>query len=193
MRRRPLLLAQLFGLLLLGACASVPAPHPAARDAVENFTVEARFALRVLQPGQSAQSAGGRMTWTHDRNGNRILLASPLGVGIAEIETTPRLSSLRTAEGKTMHSPDADALIEEVTGQRLPVTRLPAWLLGRANAGARIERDAAGRPLRLDDAGWRIDYAYDEDAAEALPSRLTLSREGEVELRLRIEEWRSAP
>eukprot|EP00825_Cyclidium_porcatum_P043477 TRINITY_DN6170_c0_g1_i1.p3 TRINITY_DN6170_c0_g1~~TRINITY_DN6170_c0_g1_i1.p3 ORF type:complete len:100 (+),score=25.06 TRINITY_DN6170_c0_g1_i1:289-588(+) len=83
-------------------------------------------------PGQAPQSSGGRLTWTHQNRSDRVLLSSPLGYGLAEIETTPELSRLRTAEGKQRESTDPDALIEEVTGQRLPVTRLPAWLLGRS-------------------------------------------------------------
>ena len=43
------------------------------------------------------------------------------------------------------------------------------------------------------EAGWQIDYAYDDDAAAALPARLTLSRDQEIELRLRIEEWKENP
>ena len=46
---------------------------------------------------------------------------------------------------------------------------------------------------QLREAGWQIDYAYDDDAAAALPARLTLSRDQEIELRLRIEEWKESP
>lgn len=188
--RRLLLLA---AALLLGACASVPRQPLAARDAVRSFAIEARFALRVTLPGQTPQSGGGRLDWTHDGQGDRILIANPLGFGIAEIVATPTLSSLHTAEGRTLKSADPDALIEEVTGQRLPVARLPGWLLGRGGTDARLERDAAGRPLRLRDGDWNIDYTYDDETADALPSRLTMARGNEIELRLRIEQWRETP
>lgn len=42
-------------------------------------------------------------------------------------------------------------------------------------------------------AGWQIDYSYDNDTADALPSVLKLNRNSEIELRLRIEEWKDAP
>jgi outer membrane lipoprotein LolB len=83
--------------------------------------------------------------------------------------------------------------MEEVTGQRLPISRLPAWLLGRASTAAQIDKDEQQRPTQLREAGWQIDYAYDDDAAAALPARLTLSRDQEIELRLRIEEWKENP
>lgn len=178
---------------LLTGCAGTPPTPLAPRDHIRNFALEGRFALRVTMPGQAAQSSGGRLTWTHQNRSDRILLSSPLGYGLAEIETSPELSRLRTAEGKTRESTDPDALVEEITGQRLPVTLLPAWLLGRSGGNARIEADAHGRPARLIEDGWQVDYLYEEETPSALPARLTLSRNGEIELRLRIEEWKETP
>jgi len=178
---------------LLAACTSVPPAPLATRDNIRNFTLEGRFALRVTLPGQAVQNSGGRLTWTHQNRSDRVLLSSPLGYGLAEIETTPEISRLRTAEGKTRESTDPDALIEDVTGQRLPVSCMPAWLLGRSGGNARIESDAFGRPARLNEDGWQVDYAFEDDSPNALPSRLTLSRNGEIELRLRIEEWKDTP
>jgi outer membrane lipoprotein LolB len=178
---------------LLSACASIPPVSLPAREQVGDFALEARFALRVSLPEQAEQSSGGRLSWTHKNGDNRILLSSPLGYGLAEIETAAGRSLLRTADGKTLESADPDALMEEVTGQRLPISRLPAWLLGRASNLAQIDTDERQRPTRLREAGWQIDYAYDDDSAAALPTRLTLSRDQEIELRLRIEEWKETP
>ena len=178
---------------LLAGCASVPPPAMPARELVHDFALEARFALRVTLPTQAPQSSGGRLSWQHQNGNNRVLLASPLGYGLAEIETTPVLSRLRTADGQTRESADAEALMEEVTGQRLPVTQLPAWLLGRSGGSATIARDQQDRPSRLFENGWQIDYSYDDESATALPARLILSRDGEIELRLRIEEWKETP
>ena len=164
-----------------------------ARDQLRNFALEGRFALRVTLPGQAVQNSGGRLAWTHENRSDRVLLSSPLGYGLAEIETSPEISRLRTADGKMRESTDPDALIEEVTGQRLPISRLPAWLLGRSGGKARIEPDDLGRPLRLSEDGWQVDYSFEDDSLGALPTRLTLSRNGEIELRLRIEEWKETP
>ena len=178
---------------LLTACATLPPPALPARDEVRNFVLESRFALRATLPGQAPQSSGGRLTWTHQGSHDRILLANPIGVGLAEIEATPQRSQLRTANGREHESTDPDALIEEATGLRLPVARLPAWLLGRAGGGASITADPYGRPGRLLEAGWQVDYFYEDANPHALPGRLTISRPGEIELKLRIEEWRESP
>jgi outer membrane biogenesis lipoprotein LolB len=90
-------------------------------------------------------------------------------------------------------SNDADQLMQEVTGHRLPVSKIAGWLRGQPGGAEKIQHDFAGRPQHLEVAGWHIDYYYDSDAADALPSRLTMMRPGEVELRLRIEAWSDAP
>ena len=185
--------ALLLAASLLAGCAGVSTAPLLPRDAIRAFSLEGRFALRVTLPGQTPQNSGGRLSWTHQNLSDRVLLSSPLGYGLAEIETTPELSRLRTAEGKKSESTDPDTLIEEATGQRLPITRLPAWLLGRSGGNGRIEPDAFGRPGHLSEDGWQVDYAYDDETPAALPARLTISRPGEIELKLRIEEWKEAP
>lgn len=114
-------------------------------------------------------------------------------LGLAEIERTPTFSRLKTGDGRTIESDDAEDLLEQATGQRLPIARLPGWLLGRPGPGGRLERDADGRPLRLSEAGWQIDYFYDDEAPESPPARLNLRHDNDIELRLRIEEWKDQP
>lgn len=183
----------LAGLWLTACTTPLPIAPISSREAIIDFSLEARFALKVNLPQQAPQSSGGRLSWVHRNTDNQVLVSSPLGYGIAEIRTTPAISTLRTADGKTRESTDPDALMEAVTGQRLPVTRLPAWLLGRSGTNATIEQDALGRPARLHEAGWAIEYDYESESPGALPVRVTLHRDNEIELRLRIEEWKEQP
>ena len=178
---------------LLAACASVPPGPLAPRDWIGDFVLDARFALRVSVPNGPPENSGGRLEWEHRNGSDRILISSPLGVGVAEIDVGPGGGRLRTADGQLRESADADALMEEVTGQRLPVRQLPKWLLGRSGAAAMVTSDSAGRPARLSEAGWQIDYAYPDDNPGALPKLVSLRRDDEIDLRLRIEEWRAAP
>ncbi len=121
-----------------------------------------------------------------------MLISSPLGSGIANLEIGA-LARLMLADGQVRESPDADRLLSEMTGYALPVSRLPAWLLGRTDGRGRLNLDAAGRPARLFEEGWRVDYSYADEAPDALPDRLIVTREGELELRLRIESWSDLP
>ena len=160
---------------------------------MRDFWLEARFALRATLPGQAPHSSNGRLTWAHTEQHDRVLLASPLGYGLAEIDITPQRATLRTGDGRERESSDPEELMTAATGLPLPVARLPAWLLGRGGSSATVSTDAAGRPGRLSEAGWQVDYAYDDDRSAALPARLTIVRPGEIELKLRIEEWRETP
>lgn len=182
----------LAGSLLLAGCAVVPGLQP-ERERIGDFALEARFALRVAQADHPVQSSGGRLSWEHRGEQDRLLLANPIGIGLAEIDMRPGRSTLRLANGDTRESTEPESLIEEVTGQRLPVGRLAAWLLGRAGISGKLTHDPLGRPSRLDEAGWRIDYAYELDTPSAPPARLTLIDGQGIELKLRIEEWKEAP
>lgn len=177
---------------LLAACASVQ-PLPLPRETLREFAIDARFALRFTAPGAAVQSSSGRLNWLHRAADDQILLANPIGVGIAEIASDAAGARLRTADGRVFQSADADALIGEVTGQPIPIRRIPDWLLGRVGGHGQLEQDHQGRPQRLAEAGWNIDYEYDSPAADATPSRLTIRRGSEVELRLRIEQWKNPP
>lgn len=179
--------------VLLAACSSVPDRSYQLRDPLGNFALDARFALRVLQPGKAAESSSGRLSWVERHGHSHLLIANPLGIGVAEITIQPGHAVLRMGDEADRVSSDADQLMQEVTGQRLPVSKMAGWLRGRPGGADEIQHDSAGRPQHLEVAGWRIDYHYDSDAADALPSRLTMIRPGEVELRLRIEAWSDAP
>lgn len=177
--------------LWLSACASPMRVLPAVERAVlRDFTVDARFALRLEAPAGGGQSASGRLNWRHDASGDLLLLATPLGQGIAELESNAAGAVLRLANGETRQAADAGKLLGESLGYVLPVAQLPAWLLGRPGVSGQLIPDAQGRPGQLREAGWLIEYTYDDEAATSLPSRLLIQRPGELELRLRIEEWR---
>ncbi len=178
--------------VLVAACAGTPKPQ-AARDALDAFELEARFALRIQPPDRPLETSGGRLTWEHRDGRDRIFIANPLGIGLAEIDSTPGTARLVTADGQTRESDDADALMQEVTGERLPVRQLPSWLLGRPGPQGKLAHDPLGRPLTLTDQGWTLDFTYADSTPEALPDSMTLRRSEHIELRLRIEEWKTSP
>jgi outer membrane lipoprotein LolB len=179
----------------LAACASAPklSGALAEREALHDFAIEARFALKIERFGEAVQNGSGRLSWAHQNGEDRVFLANPLGSGLAEIEIGQTISRLRSANGVLHENADADLLMQQVTGYPLPVSRLAGWLLGRPGAAGELTRDAFGRPLRLREAGWQIDYLYADETPAALPFRLNINRADEVSLNLRIEEWRDAP
>ncbi len=156
-----------------------------SRDTLGAFELEGRFSLR-----QGEQNFSGRLSWRHLAGENVVLLSSPFGQGLAEIVTDGLGARLKTSEGKTYAAADGESLTARVLGYPLPITGLADWL--RARGGESGQRDVHGRLVRLDAAGWRIDYAYDVDAPDVPPSRLVVSGQAggdPTELRLRIDRW----
>lgn len=182
-------------LSLLAACSSVPqfsADLP-GREAVRNFAVEARFALKIERVGETVQNGSGRLNWDHENGSDRIFLANPLGAGLAEIEVTSARSRLRMSNGELREHANPDLLLQQVTGYALPVSRMSHWLLGRAGGDGELRRDAGGRPQMLREAGWQVEYEYADSNPAGLPSILRINRANEVMLTLRIEAWREVP
>lgn len=181
--------------VLLAACSSVPkvSVDLPGREAMRDFALEARFALKVERAGEAVQNGSGRLSWTHHNGTDSVFLANPLGGGLAEIDISPAGSRLRSSNGEVRQHASADVLVQRVTGYVLPVSRLAQWLLGRAGPAGEVRRDAFGRPLTLLEAGWQVEYEYPDNSPTALPHLLRVNQASEVMLTLRIEEWRDAP
>jgi outer membrane lipoprotein LolB len=177
--------------LPLAACTELPllpghTPSTASQAAQpdQDFTASGRFALR-----HEDGSAAGRFSWQRQGERDSILLSDPLGRGIAEIVRDPDSTRLTTADQRSLSAADADTLVHDALGYPLPVAGLSAWLTGRPAHPERsktLKDDAQGRPLRLSEDGWLIDYRYEDNA---LPSRLTARWGEQIELRLIIEDW----
>jgi len=178
----------LFGALCLSACASLlpspGAPLATQRNALQDFSLEARFSLRHEEKNHS-----GRLSWRHSGSKDDLLLSSPFGQGLAEIASDASGVRLTTSDGKVYAAIDAEALTQQVLGFPLPLDKLLDWVRGRSSGSASDALDTFGRPLRVRQDGWRVDYEYDSDDPQALPGRLFIERAGVLELRLRIDEW----
>ncbi|AUN94316.1 lipoprotein insertase outer membrane protein LolB [Pseudazoarcus pumilus] len=186
-------LAVSVALLALAGCALQPAGEDGAplveRAAIEHFEFEGRIAA---SDGQRA--ANGTLQWTRRAGYDEWTLLSPLGQIVARVVGTPQGATLRTADGRTIEAVDVDELLPQMLGVDAPADHLDEWLQARPAPGARvIETDALGRPTRISDSGWLIDYpTYADDSAEAMPRRIDATW-GEVRLRVVTDGWTALP
>lgn len=192
MPRRQLLAALLGAAVLAAGCATPalnPAPPAARRTPLDAFALEGR-----LSASDGERAASGRLEWRHHDHRDDWTVLSPLGQIVAQLERTAAGALLRTADGGRYEAASADELLPRILGVDAPVARLPGWVQAAPGPDAEIrQRDAAGRPALVIDAGWRIeypDYASDEPAAP--PRRIDLSR-GDARLRLIIDSWTPVP
>ena len=186
------------GLLLcmamLSGCAAPPelvrqtrldSVRPAAIEQIEKFQLSGRISAKY-----DGQGFFGNLRWQHTAQRDEILILSPLGQGVAQIEQHAGSVVLTTSEQQRYQAQDAETLTEQVLGWRLPLAGMRYWVLGRAAPGqADIQVDPSQRPTRLLQDGWEIDYlAYREADGLMLPQKLIMHRQ-DLEMKLIIDDW----
>lgn len=157
--------------LLAAGCAGLPAPSPVPRTPppLSDFELDGRITVRVDQARHYAN-----ITWRHGADGDEVLLTTPLGQGVAELSRSAAGARLRMADGKEYLAANWEDLASQLFGSRLPLDQLPAWLIGHPPAPS---------------SAWRVNYLdYQSLAADALPTLLEVSN-GDIEVRLKIDEW----
>ena len=181
------LLSLLLGLAGCAALEPVPVSAVARRGETGVFRIEGRFSLH-----QEQNSYSGRLAWDHGPEVDQIFLMNPFGQGVAEITRDRAGARLVTADRVVREAADPEALVHEVLGYPLPLAGLAEWLQARAPAGAVEQRDALGRLVSFTHAGWEIDYDYPEaSSADTLPWRLHARHGDLLDLKLRIDDWKS--
>jgi len=177
---------------LTAACTlspTVPPPEPVARQTFDTFSLSGRLSV-----SDGKQSASGRLEWERRTGTDRWTVSSPLGQIIARIDFGPDGAEVLFANGERRYAPQvADLvpiLLPGAAEAGLPPERLAAWVQAAPPGGAEIRTlDVRGRPARLIDKGWIIDYlGYRDESSEAMPRLVDISR-GEFRLRLVVDRW----
>lgn len=158
--------------LLLAACAGRP-PAPVYTNPVlpRHWEAEGKAAVRSAERGTNLY-----FTWTQQGDDYRLVVRGPLGLGRAELQGSPgdvRLLADGLEQEVSASSPEE--LVEKLTRRRAPVSSAMHWIKAEpAGPGARIERDALGRPLLIQEDGWTVRYLEWSTEAPRLPRRLTV-------------------
>lgn len=177
---------------LLSGCAATPvsseATPPGAQAPALNgeaFALEGRLQVR-----DGERSAAVGLEWQHAEAQDEWLLTGPLGQGLARIESGPGGAVLQASDGRRYPAASVAALMQSLVGISAPLELLPRWVTARLHPDAEVrERDAQGRPARVVDQGWTIEYTeYAGDGPAALPRRVDI-HQGDTRLRLIVDAW----
>lgn len=204
------------GLLCLSACAT-RAPRaelPAAMiDPRAIAAAEAQQAERARwlqgQPQWSFEgrvainSAGkggnGRIEWQQHGSRYVVSLSAPVTRQSWRLtgDTHYEGGRLEGLEGGPRESEDAEALLLEATGWDIPVNALAEWARGLTAPGYPADKVTFGseRLLRIEQAGWRIDYSQwhpSQSPRPALPRRIDAQRD-QASVRLIVDRWDFSP
>lgn len=200
-------------LLSLSACATVPAPQPdvpgmspddprwharvAALGKLDQWDLRGRLALTMGKEGWTIN-----LRWQHAPDRRQIDLNGPFGQGHVRLVEDKNGARLTDSELTDHYAPDAEQLLWETTGWRLPVKGLAWWVRGlpMPEPDSRMQLDAQGRLQQLRQQGWQVKYlAYARSGEQDLPRSLLLYHPANgirpaVQVRLAVSQWQfSAP
>lgn len=201
-------LPMLAALVLLGGCATprLGAPPGAASavdapDAIATFAAQSAREAQLATQGDwrlegrvafasGADGASAGIRWTQRGDAFDIELAAPVTGRTWRLRGGADGAVLEGVDGGPRTGADAEALLFEATGWRLPVRHLPAWVRGARGGGPAqaLVVDAAGRPVAFEQSGWRLVYRDWWPGEPALPRRVFASTEG-ASVRLVVGTW----
>lgn len=179
--------------MFLSACASPPRQADDAIAATRQLTPAFTLVGRVsAQDGE--RSANGRLEWQHAADNDEWLLFNPLGQLAAHLTSDPSGATLRTADGQVIEDRSIQHMLPTLLGLSAPIGELAYWVQAVPAANARVlSVDEYGRPTRISDSGWIIDYQqYAEAGSQATPRRID-AHYGQARIRLIIDDWLVSP
>jgi len=183
-----LLCGALGGVLLLGACASLP-PPPESITPVEHV-ITGRLSVQYSDPNGQKEQLHGRFEWIERGPETEVTLTDPLGQAVARILSDALQTSITLRSGETYSGTTPEALTARTLGWALPLSGMRQWLRGQASADAEVERTATGRISLMRQNGWTIQYVNVADDPPGRPSRIDLAYAGpgpEVALRIALD------
>ena len=155
---------------------------------LENWTAFGKLALR-----SEGDAWAATLYWRQLGDEFRIRLTGPFGGGGLQVEGDPSSVELRTADNKVYTATDAEELLYQHVGWRMPLAGLRYWILGRVEPSAPVEKvfiDVAGRVVRFNQLGWKVNYLDYRDIDQlAMPRKATLKND-RVRASVLISRWK---
>lgn len=181
---------------LLSACTPAPVRPPLQGDESVQAARESALAAQSawsftgrVAVNSSGNAGNARIDWKQDGLDYDIRLSAPITGQGWRLRRTGTVISLEGLEGGTRTGSDAEAMLREATGWRIPVSAMASWVRGARSTGASdLEFDPSGLPATLRQSGWAVEYRGWTQATPPLPSRVFASQP-DASVRLVIERW----
>lgn len=191
-------------ILLLGGCVSLEKhsvvktiilePEVEKNRILTNFNLIGRISVKANNDGFS-----GGMRWQHKNHFHHLLLLSPIGQVVAQIEQNDQGVQLITSDQKVYYATSIEELTEQAFGWKLPTTGLEYWIMGRANPliVAEIDMGRNDQIIAIRQDGWEITYLDyfshsipEHNEAKNAPRIIELNYPG-LKLKLVIDSWKN--
>ncbi len=127
----------LSGVVLLSGCATTPQLPPAELDRLwqqHRQTLEQKndWALTARIAGSTEDDGwSGKLSWQQQAGGNyQIHFQAPFGQGALQLLGGPEQVQMRTSDQQTIVADDAETLLFQQLGWRVPLKGLRYWVRG---------------------------------------------------------------
>lgn len=185
-------------LLLVVACAPLPRRPMVVGDETLQGLREAELARHPswaftgrLAVNQGRDGGNARIEWRQDGRDFDIRLSAPITRQSWRLKQVGSNITLEGLAGGVREGVDAEALLLEATGWRIPLASLSAWVRGARAAGqSDLSFDNFGLPATLRQNGWAVEYRGWSELTPALPTKL-FARQGDASVKLVVEHWDS--
>lgn len=123
----------------------------------------------------------------------RLLLTNPFGGTELELRAQPEGIQITNNQGKRYTGKDAESMLQQLTGMRIPLNNLRQWLIGLPGDAQQFTLDDNARlstaTLQQDGLTWVVTYqGYDTEVTPPMPKALELTQ-GEQRIKLRMNNW----
>jgi outer membrane lipoprotein LolB len=162
--------------------------------AVRESTLDAkqRFALRGRIGVSNGKDAGSaQFRWQQTEQDFVFELVVSITSKRFELSGKPGLYRLTDSEGNVRTGFEAETLLLEATGWRVPVRQMRYWIraMRAPDFSADLSYDVSGRPKELKQAGWTVNYKlWGEQTMLAMPRKIEATR-GKDRVRVIIARW----
>lgn len=186
--------------LLLAACQSVVKPGNDAanmRRLVEREAVlkeRKHWSLRGRMAISDGNQAGTvKIFWQQRGEQFDVEISLPISNQKYRLSSVGQRVRLESYGVATVEGDNAEAVLMQVTGWRIPFDDMQLWLRGMRSENATvIEFSPSGLPATFREKGWLVDYRGWNDDAMPMPTKVFASTAGNgknASVRLQVEAW----
>jgi len=186
--------------LLMTACQHEVKPVTSAnysqRQAERELALQAQnqwsFRGRIaISDGKQAGTV--RINWQQRGEQFDIVISLPISNQKYRLRSVNQKVQLEGFGIVMLEGDSAEAVLQEVTGWRVPFKDMQLWLRGvRTNTATRIDFGPSGLPAQFRENGWLVDYRDWNTAVMPMPMKVfaNSSSDGKnASVRLQIEAW----
>lgn len=168
------------------AFAALAARDAQLRDAPD-WALSGRLAVARGNDGGTLN-----IQWVQSGDTFDIRLSAPVTGKQWRLSGNAKGATLEGLDGGVRQGPDAEALLLDATGWRLPVRQWPDWVRGLRGPGpvTGLSVDAEGRPRGFRQEAWTLTYRDWWPGEPPLPRRVFAEADG-ASVRLVVSEWKA--